>query len=266
MLGLGLGLNLTKSKSGGGAAAFDKFSYDDNTLFFSANNADNTVNATGYNSMAIMPDEIHGTQKLVQPVKGLQPYVVDVGGEDAIDFNEQTAQHMNFDDFSEIAKGHGYYLGLNLNPTTNGNSTLLTVARNASSTQSRGFLYYTGSRFIGIKGDSNDGGSLGWLGYSVDRLINGTEYTVECNIIADGSTTSPVDIWFDGSEQAPLNAEDTNALTFPDTSPSNVIFGNQHSMIESLDGTVKEIVFQNANLAVDHDIRTTASTYLNAQR
>lgn len=236
---------------------FSLFEYDTNTLFFDLENRDNAViNTTGNNTLAVLPEVIHGDNKLVQEVKDLQPLT----GTNGIQFNKDTDRALTFHDFSNITKGtNGYYVAFNVK-FDSGNSFILSISRHVSSIESRGALYMTGSRNIGFKADDADGGSPNWIGYTSAQLTYGQWYTIEMELIADGITTNPLKIWVNGVQQA-LSGTNTNPFaSFPNSSPSQISIGNDASGGESLDGEIQNFIFQNG--LVSSNIKTSVRNYL----
>lgn len=253
-LGLGLGLNNLVVDAG-----FSLFDYDENSFYTDFLDAGNTIETTGDDTLAVAPDLIVGTQKLVQQTKDYQPLVTANG----INCNQDTARQMTFDDISGIANGtSGYYLELNAKFTT-ADSYIMSIARAASTAASRGLIYVSGSRNFGIKADENDGGAPNWLAYT-SALTLDTWYTLGLQFNADGVDTNPVTIWVNGVEQTLAYDAGASFAPFPSTSPSEVILFNDTTNAKSWDGGISHFLFYNA--VPSAAMRSSMSTYLNSVR
>lgn len=238
---------------------FSLFDYDENTFYANFLDANNTTETTGDDTLAVAPDLIVGTQKLIQQTKDYQPLVTANG----INCNQDTARQMTFDDISGIANGtSGYYLEFNARFTT-ADSYIMSIARNASTAASRGLIYVSGSRNFGIKGDENDGPSPNWLGYTSALTLN-TWYTLGLQFNADGVDTNPVTIWVNGVEQTLAYDAGASFAPFPSTSPSEIILFNDTTNAKSWDGDIQDFIFHNA--VPSAAMRSSMSTYLNSVR
>lgn len=243
--------------SGGG---FSRFDYDADTYFWDFTDASNTTDTIGDDTLSIAPELIRGEVNLVRTIKDDQPLIVSGG----INFNKDTNRSLKLDDTTGITNGTGgFYMAANVQFDT-ADSYVLSISRAADTVASRALVYLSGSRNFGIKGDDLDGSSINWLGYT-SPLTLGQLYTVELQLTTDGTTAPCVSIWIDGVAQTLAVGGTTTYAAYPSTNPKEFIIGNNRSTgTDSLDGPLKEFVFQNS--VPSSGIRQSISDYLNASR
>lgn len=249
-----IGISIGFKDAGGGDTV--PFTYDTNTLWWDFTFSGNTKETTGSDTFAFVPERIVGTHNLTQNTKDYQMLVSTDGGE----FNKDTVRQMYIDDVTGLTNATtGWYVALNCTIET-ADSHILNIARNASSTPSRGQIYVTGSRNFGVKMDDNDGGNPAWVGYS-SALTLSQWYTLEMQVdISSG--TADLTIWIDGVEATlAYDANPTHVSPFPSTDPSEIIVGNYSTSDNaSFDGEMQQMVFQNG--VPTSDIRQSISDYL----
>ena len=253
-------LNTPPSTLSSGLSPVDAipFDYDSNTYWWDFTSTDNTVEATGDDTYAIVPEQIRGVANLIQPTKGFQP----LKQTDGANFNKDSGRQLAVEDVTGITNGKsGWYIALNCVVDTN-DSNIMTIARNANSKASRGQIYVPSNREFGLKGDDNDGGSPNWIARApAISTGSSTWYTLEMELTADGVDTTPVRIWYDGVLQTNTYENGTDFDAFPSTDPSEIVVGNfAETDSDSFDGKIQHMIFYNG--VPSSDLRTAFSDYL----
>ena len=245
---------------GGGGGGSVPFDYDANTRWWDFKNTANVKELTGDDTFALVPDRLHGLQGLEQANKSLQPLVVT----DGLNLNKDTPRQMYVDNQDGLANGtNGWYSAFNFKLSTF-NCYILSIARNVSSTPSRGELYVTGSRNIRVRLANNDGSSMSSIGFT-SQITADTWYSCEVLVdISSGSAT--LTVWLNGVEQTlQSNTPITHTTTFPATDPSEFTFGNLSTTdLDSFDGDMQQLFFQNG--VPTTAIRESISAYINGER
>lgn len=230
------------------------FLYDADTYWLDFEYDQNIQETTGVTTVSKLIERITGETYLRQLVKDQQPLAVTNG----VDFNKDSNRQMTINNTAGITNGSdGWYIALNC-MVVSGDSNIMSIARNASSTASRGQIYVTGSRNFAVKAANNDGGTINFVGYGPAITLS-QWYTLEMRWTCDPNT---LEIWHDGVAQTLASGPTgTFNAAFPATNPSEICVGNFSSTdLDSFDGTIQQIIFHDG---VPSDaIRESISAYL----
>lgn len=234
------------------------FEHDAQTYWLDFTGTNNVTEETAYSSTAAVLEQIAGETNFVQPTKDFQP----LNQTNGINFNQSTPRRMRAENRAGITNGsNGWYIALNCRVDTS-DSNILSIARNASATASRGQIYIPTNREFGFKAANNDGGAPIWICRG-PAVTLGQWYTLEMlwDLVNDTVT-----IWYDGVQQT--NAVSTTALAmsaFPATDPSEITLGNwSESNTDSFDGEIQNLIFHDG--VPTTAIRQSISTYLTGVR
>lgn len=227
------------------------FTAESDTYFWDfLSGSGNLTEATGADTLSYAPELVNSGPAFAQSLKADQPLVV-AGG---IDFNQDTDRIMELEDPSGIANGtDGYYIGVVATFTT-ADSYLFEISRAGATKGSRCTCYLTGSRTIGLKGNTTDSNSVSFVGTSVTQLDLATEYLIE--LVWD-TVNDTIAIYVDQVEVTTENNTYTSASSFPSSDPAYVRLGNTNTLGKSCDATLRALAFRNQP-AID----TAASDYL----
>lgn len=234
------------------------FEHNAQTYWLDFTSVNNITESTGYISTAAAIEQISGIKNFTQPTKDFQP----ISQANGINCNQSTPRRLEVENRAGLTNGsNGWYIALNCRVDSS-DSNILSIARTASATASRGQIYIPTNRQFGFKAANNDGGAPIWICRG-PAVTLGQWYTLEMLWDLENDV---VTIWYDGVQQT--NAVATTAMTmsaFPATDSSKVALGNwSESNADSFDGEIQNLIFHDG--APTNVIRQSISTYLTGAR
>lgn len=201
-------------------------------------NSDITKNENAYASLAGVQSALQTGLEFEQITKDLQPFLDGSG----IDFRENGVRELRLVN-PQIANNKSViYVAANIRPDTN-NFSILNIARNASTTNSRLDFYVPSNRQVGFKAANNDGGAPNWISRG-PAITLGQWITVEMKWDIANDT---VEFWYDGVLQT--NAVSTVAVAmtaYPATNPSQVKIGS--SPAGGADGYIQKLIINDGDI------------------
>lgn len=240
------------------------FDYDSNTYWWDFKNTNNTKELTGTDTFALVPDRIVGVKNFEQSNKSFQPLVTTNG----TNLNQDTARQMSLNNRTGLANGTtGWFCAGNIYFST-ASLGILSIARNASSTPSRGLLDISGSRNLRVRMSNSEGTTLSQLG-TTSALTFNTWYSIAVKVELTGGQ-AVMTAWINNTivgtpTTLATNTPITYISAFPSTETFEFTFGNvSNTDLDSFDGEIKEIIFYNG--VPSNTVIQSILTYINSER
>lgn len=213
------------------------FTYDENTYWWDFAAADNDIDYLSTPTLSGARERTSDKALAISSNKSYQPLRV-AGG---ITFNQGTGRVLGMDMPPSITNGkNGLYLAFVFTPATATNGSIMSISGASSTTASRMWVDFTGSRNIRLRYGAADSGTLATVFTSAAQLTLGQKYAIEILFDFDADTCT---LWINGVNQniVPTGAPWSN---FPSSNPREVLIGNNTTGTLSLDGVLNNIVFQ----------------------